>query len=80
VQPLEQKYAIPVGVIFFVLSVASLLCGGLNYFHTLRRYGAHRALVQSGWKTQTVMILVATCIVASAILLTTTNAIGGTQS
>lgn len=44
----------PVGLCFWVLSLACLVSGAANYVNTVRKYRERRALVQSGWKTQVV--------------------------
>ena len=51
---LERRFALPVGVVFWVLSLACLANGLANYLVTVRKYADRRALVQSGWKTQIV--------------------------
>lgn len=50
----ELKLAIPLGVVFWVLSLACLASGMANYVRTVTRYSRRAALVQSGWKTQLV--------------------------
>ncbi|MCJ1251852.1 hypothetical protein MMC30_009090 [Trapelia coarctata] len=71
---IEKKIAMPVGLCFWVLSLACLMSGAANYVGTVRKYRERRALVQSGWKTQVVFTVVATAIVAACVLLLTTNA------
>lgn len=71
---LERRVSFPVGVIFWMLSVACLVSGLANYIKTISRYSRRTALVQAGWKTQTVFTVVATTIVAACILFLTTNA------
>ena len=52
--PLELRISLPVGIVFWVLSLASLASGLANYIRTITRYSRRQALVQSGWKTQIV--------------------------
>jgi len=70
----ELKLALPFGLVFWLLSVASLGSGIVTYCRTVVRYSKRTALVQSGWKTELVMISVAITIVAACILFLTTNA------
>ncbi|KAK7536039.1 uncharacterized protein J3D65DRAFT_627181 [Phyllosticta citribraziliensis] len=70
----EKRMALPFGIIFWLLSLACLASGMANYIHTVTRYSTRRALVQSGWKTQTVFTVVAIAIVAACILFLSTNA------
>lgn len=51
---LEKRYAVPLGVVFWLLSLACLVNGLANYLITMRKYAHRTALVQSGWKTQIV--------------------------
>jgi uncharacterized membrane protein YidH (DUF202 family) len=53
---LELKVALPLGVVFWVLSLVCLGAGVSNYIVTLTMYGQRRALVQTGWKTQAVSL------------------------
>lgn len=53
----ERRIALPFGIVFWLLSLACLASGMANYIHTVTRYSTRRALVQSGWKTQTVCAL-----------------------
>ena len=50
----EKKIALPVGLVFWLLSIACLVNGLGNYLKTVRKYARRQALVQSGWKTQVV--------------------------
>jgi len=54
---LEVKVALPLGTLFWVLSLVCLGAGLSNYIVTVTRYGQRRAIVQTGWKTQMVCIL-----------------------
>lgn len=53
---IEKRIALPVGLIFWVLSLACLGSGVANYVKTVTKYSRRQALVQSGWKTQVVRI------------------------
>ena len=50
----ERRIALPVGLVFWLLSLACLISGFSNYVKTVRKYARRKALVQSGWKTQVV--------------------------
>ncbi|KAL2044507.1 hypothetical protein N7G274_003212 [Stereocaulon virgatum] len=71
---IEKRIALPVGLIFWVLSLACLANGFANYVKTVTKYSRRQALVQSGWKTQVVFTIVACAIVAACILFLSTNA------
>ncbi|KAI1113457.1 hypothetical protein F5Y14DRAFT_210706 [Nemania sp. NC0429] len=49
---LERRIAKPLGLVFWLLSVACLLAGLGNYVTTMRKYNQKVAIVQSGWRTQ----------------------------
>ncbi|KAI3318322.1 hypothetical protein HD806DRAFT_512554 [Xylariaceae sp. AK1471] len=49
---LERRIAKPLGLIFWLLSVACLVVGLGNYVKTVNKYGRKAAIVQSGWRTQ----------------------------
>lgn len=65
---LEQNMSRPLGIIFWVLSLACLVSGMANYMKTVTKYAGRRALVQSGIKTQVIFGVVATSIVAACAL------------
>lgn len=69
----ERRMALPLGVIFWVLSLACLSNGFANYVITVRKYSSRRALVQYGWKTQLVFTVVAFVILASCMVFLGTN-------
>ncbi|KAL6708505.1 hypothetical protein ACN47E_002768 [Coniothyrium glycines] len=71
---LEKRVALPLGVIFWLLSLACLVSGLSNYIQTISRYCQRAALVQSGWKTQVVFTVVSLAIVATCILFLSVNA------
>ena len=54
---IEKRIALPVGLIFWLLSIACLANGFANYVKTVTKYARRQALVQSGWKTQIVSTL-----------------------
>ncbi|KAI4924609.1 hypothetical protein J4E85_007725 [Alternaria conjuncta] len=72
--PLEKRFALPLGIVFWLLSIACMLSGLSNYINTVSRYSTRRALVQTGWKTQVVFTVVSSAIVATCILFLSTNA------
>jgi hypothetical protein len=51
---IELRMAKPLGAIFWALSVSCLGVGIANYTKTVNKYSRRAAIVQSGWKTQTV--------------------------
>ena len=51
---IEKRMAVPMGMIFWTLSMACLASGYANYLKTIMKYSRRQALVQSGWKTQIV--------------------------
>ena len=51
---IEKRIAFPVGLIFWLLSIACLISGLANYVKTVTKYSRKQALVQTGWKTQVV--------------------------
>ncbi|KAF2152315.1 hypothetical protein K461DRAFT_225744, partial [Myriangium duriaei CBS 260.36] len=71
---LEQRMALPFGLIFWLLSLACLASGLSNYIKTVTKYSRRQALVQSGWKTQVVFTVVASAIVAACVLLLSAGA------
>ncbi|PWW76509.1 hypothetical protein C7212DRAFT_279538 [Tuber magnatum] len=65
---LEEKLSLPLGICFWVLSLACLLAGFGNYVKTIGMYSKKAALVQSGPKTQFVMVVIAVAVVAACVL------------
>jgi hypothetical protein len=49
--------ALPLGVVFWALGVACLAVGFGNYIKTVTKYSRRMALVQTGWKTQVVSLI-----------------------
>ncbi|KAL4988060.1 hypothetical protein BDW68DRAFT_100271 [Aspergillus falconensis] len=72
--PLERRMALPMGIIFWVLSLMSLGNGLANYVRTVKKYSRKAALVQSGWKTQMTFMVVGGVILGSCIVLLVTDA------
>ena len=52
--PLELRMATPLGMIFGSLSLVCLGLGFSNYINTVNKYSRRAAIVQTGWKTQSV--------------------------
>ncbi|KAI7365604.1 hypothetical protein KC354_g4782 [Hortaea werneckii] len=70
----EKRVALPLGLIFWGLSLACLVSGPSNYVKTVNRYSRRQALVQSGVGTQVVFTVVACAIIAACVLFLSTNA------
>ncbi|OKP02510.1 hypothetical protein PENSUB_7043 [Penicillium subrubescens] len=70
---LERRMALPLGIIFWLLSLTCLVNGFFNYARTVMKYSRKAALVQSGWKTQVVMTVIGTVILGSCILFLSTG-------
>jgi Domain of unknown function (DUF202) len=51
---IERRMSLPFGIIFWLLSMACLASGVATYCRTVIRYSRRSALVQYGWKTETV--------------------------
>ncbi|WQF80546.1 hypothetical protein CDEST_05560 [Colletotrichum destructivum] len=67
---LELRMAKPLGIVFWILAVACLCLGLGNYIKTVNKYSRKAAIVQTGWRTQLVLSIVALSIVgACAVLL-----------
>ncbi|KAI9367447.1 hypothetical protein BJX61DRAFT_304534 [Aspergillus egyptiacus] len=71
---LERRMSLPMGIIFWVLSLLCLVNGLANYIRTVKKYSRKAALVQSGWKTQTTVMVVGGAILGSCIVLLATDA------
>jgi hypothetical protein len=69
----EKRYALPLGIVFWILSLLCLSSGLANYIQTVTRYSKREAFVQTGWKTQIVFTVVSTSIVAACVLFLSTN-------
>jgi uncharacterized membrane protein YidH (DUF202 family) len=70
---LEREIAVPVGVVFVIMSSACLVTGFSTYVRTVTGYSRRAALVQSGWKLQLFFTVVAVVIMGSCILFLFTN-------
>jgi hypothetical protein len=70
---LEKRIALPLGIVFWILSLLCLSSGLANYIQTVTRYSKREAMVQTGWKTQIVFTVVSTSIVAACVLFLYTN-------
>ncbi|PBP17395.1 hypothetical protein BUE80_DR011827 [Diplocarpon rosae] len=70
---LELRMAKPLGIIFWLLSLSCLALGFGNYIKTVNKYSRRAAIVQTGWKTQSVLTMIAFSIVAVCILFLATN-------
>lgn len=70
---IELRMAKPLGAIFWVLSVASLILGLGNYIKTVNKYSRRAAIVQTGWRTQSVLAAISLSIVATCITLLVVN-------
>ncbi|OIW32092.1 hypothetical protein CONLIGDRAFT_629783 [Coniochaeta ligniaria NRRL 30616] len=73
---IELRMAKPLGAIFWALSVACLLVGCANYIRTVNRYSTRAALVQTGWKTQSIIGAIALSIVGACFTLLVINRLG----
>ncbi|KAI9758236.1 MAG: hypothetical protein M1815_004438 [Lichina confinis] len=70
---LERRMALPLGLVFWVTSLASLLSGFATYVKSVTKYSRRQALVQSGWKTQAVFVLMAVALGGTCLLLLLTD-------
>ncbi|CAK7199960.1 hypothetical protein SEUCBS139899_002648 [Sporothrix eucalyptigena] len=77
--PLELRMARPLGIIFWLLSILTLFVGVANYIKTVNKYSRRQAIVQSGWKTQSIMGAVALAILGSCVTLLVINKISENQ-
>ncbi|KAI3338670.1 hypothetical protein F4824DRAFT_499036 [Ustulina deusta] len=66
---LERRIALPLGLIFWFLSVACLVVGLGNYIKTVNKYSRKVAIVQSGWRTQAIMSFIAFSIFGTCVAL-----------
>ena len=71
---IEKRVALPLGLIFWVLSLACLASGLSNYIKTVTKYSQRQALVQTGWKTQVVSLIIRS--VKTAALVTDARSTG----
>lgn len=66
--------ALPLGLVFWVLSLVCLANGLANYVRTVWKYSRRAALVQSGWKTQVLVGIVGGVILGCCVLFLVTDA------
>lgn len=62
---LERQMALPLGLIFWVMAVLCLFTGLGNYLKTVERYRVKQPLVQSGYKTQMIIVIVSLSIIGT---------------
>lgn len=70
---LELRMAKPLGIIFWALSVSCLGVGLANYIQTVNKYSRRTAIVQTGWRTQMIMGVIALSIIGACITLLVVN-------
>ncbi|PNY23743.1 Uncharacterized protein TCAP_06305 [Tolypocladium capitatum] len=66
---LERRMSKPLGVVFWVLSVVTLFIGVANYIQTVNKYGRRAAIVQTGWRTQLFLMVIAVSIIGTCVVL-----------
>ncbi|KAH9887186.1 hypothetical protein F4778DRAFT_437384 [Xylariomycetidae sp. FL2044] len=66
---IELRMAQPLGIVFWLLSVACLVAGLGNYIKTINKYSRKAAIVQTGWRTQSIMSLIALVIMGTCVIL-----------
>lgn len=64
----ERQISLPLGIIFFCLSLTSLVAGWMTYVKTIVRYARKAALVQRGPVDGLLLIFVGVAIIAACIL------------
>ncbi|KAH6668552.1 hypothetical protein F5X68DRAFT_265298 [Plectosphaerella plurivora] len=65
----ELRMAKPLGIVFWILAVSCLFLGVGNYIKTVEKYSRKAAIVQTGWKTQMLLSIIALCIVGTCVVL-----------
>ncbi|EEY22173.1 conserved hypothetical protein [Verticillium alfalfae VaMs.102] len=65
----ELRMAKPLGATFWGLSVCCLFLGLGNYISTMNKYSRKAAIVQTGWKTQLLLSVVAMAIIGTCVVL-----------
>ncbi|RDA96252.1 hypothetical protein CP533_1764 [Ophiocordyceps camponoti-saundersi (nom. inval.)] len=70
---LERRIAKPLGIAFWLLSLVTLFMGLGNYIMTVNKYGQKAAIVQTGWRTQLVLALLAFSIIGTCVILLITE-------
>jgi len=71
---LEQRIALPLGALFWLLGAVCLASGVARYVHAVRGYAARRPIVQSGVWTNGVFIVVGIAVVAGCVIFLYTDA------
>jgi uncharacterized membrane protein YidH (DUF202 family) len=66
--PLEERLSHPLGIIFWLLSLACLVTGLAIYMRTVTKYARRSAIVQTGMKTQIVFGVVTVAIMTACFL------------
>jgi uncharacterized membrane protein YidH (DUF202 family) len=66
--PFERQLSHPLGIIFWILSLACLVTGLGVYMRTVTKYARRAALVQTGLKTQVIFTMVSLAIIAACAL------------
>ncbi|XWW95468.1 hypothetical protein V2A60_003427 [Cordyceps javanica] len=70
---LERQIAKPLGATFWALAVLILAVGVSNYIRTVNLYSKRAAIVQSGWRTQTILGFLSACIFGTCVVLLVIN-------
>ncbi|KAI4870094.1 hypothetical protein F4820DRAFT_321212 [Hypoxylon rubiginosum] len=70
---LELRMALPLGIVFWLLSLSCLVLGFGNYIKTLDKYSKKVAIVQTGWRTQSIMSLITLSIIGTCVILLVTE-------
>lgn len=65
--------ALPLGIVFWLLSLSCLVLGFGNYIKTLDKYSKKVAIVQTGWRTQSIMSLITLSIIGTCVILLVTE-------
>lgn len=65
---LELRMAKPLGILFWLLSLACLCLGIGNYAKTMDKYSRRMAIVQTGWKTQLTLTSIALAIICVCVV------------
>jgi len=71
---LERQMAIPLGAIFWVLSLLALSTGLGLYVTTIRKYSRRAPLVESGLKTRLIFFVICVVIIGTCLIFLSTEA------
>jgi hypothetical protein len=55
---LELRMALPLGIVFWCLGLLCLGLGFGNYIKTVTKFSRRSAIVQTGWRTQVVSLII----------------------